>query len=51
MGNDILIDLGIGAVLRVLKNKREASKWKRAMFKVFKAIAEAYRNDADFQNL
>jgi hypothetical protein len=51
--DDILIDMGLAALLRLLKDKvpndsKTKSKWKKAMLKVFKAIGTAYSDDKDF---
>jgi hypothetical protein len=32
----------------MLKSKKDASKWRRAMLKIFRAIGEAYKNDQEF---
>lgn len=47
--NDILIDLGVAALLRVLKSKRESGKWRAALLKIFKAIAFQFNADGEFQ--
>lgn len=45
---DWLIDVAITALLRMLRDKKETSKWRRAMLKVFKAIRDAYNTDEEF---
>ncbi len=52
--NEILIDLGVSALITLLRQKIPASgeskkAYKRVMLKVFKAITAAYSDDADFQ--
>ncbi len=54
MGTDILIDLGISALITLLREKIPNSnsaknKYKRALLKVFKAIAAAYQDDSEFK--
>jgi len=46
--DDVYIDLGVSILLRVLKDTKKAQKFRRAMLKVFKAIAAAYARDAEF---
>lgn len=45
---DFYIDLGFAVLLRILKDRRETSKWRRAFLKLFDAIARAYAQDAEF---
>lgn len=52
--NDFFIDLGLTALLALLTreiptNGNTKSKWKRALLKLFKAIAVAYKDDPDFK--
>lgn len=47
--NDLLIDLGISAVLRILQVPSERTRWRRALLKVFSKIAEAYARDGEFR--
>jgi len=42
------IDIGFAVLIRLLKERRETNKWRRAFLKLFKAIADAYRNDEEF---
>lgn len=37
---DLVIDIGIAALLRILKNKRDVQKWLPAIAKVFVAIEQ-----------
>lgn len=46
--SDFLIDMSVAVLLRLLADKSAKSKWRRAMLKVFKAIASAYPRDAEF---
>lgn len=46
--DDLLIDMGITVMLRMLKDGKRARKWQRAMLKVFSAIAKAYRTEQEF---
>lgn len=46
--NDWIIDLGISALLRVLKDTKESAKWRRALLKVFRLIAIRFGNDEEF---
>lgn len=53
--NEILIDLGISALITLLRKKIPADgsskkDYKRVMLKVFKSIAEAYKDDEDFRS-
>jgi hypothetical protein len=49
--NDWIIDLGISALLRVLRDTKESNKWRRAFLKLFKLIAERFSHDEDFQEV
>ena len=54
MQNEFLIDMAISTLLALLSRvipKDGASKktWKKALLKVFKAIASAYADDDDFK--
>lgn len=46
--DEILIDIGIGAILRTLKNPAKKAALRKAMLKVFNAIKVAYAGDAEF---
>jgi len=48
MWDDFVIDMGVAALLRMLKDGKKAKKWQRAMLKVFGAIAAAYRTEQEF---
>jgi hypothetical protein len=45
---DFWIDLGIAAILRVLKDRREVKKWRPALIKVAAAINNAFADDDAF---
>lgn len=45
MLDDILINLGISAILAVVKNPAKAAKIKKALLKVKAAISAAFPND------
>lgn len=46
--DDILIDVGVAAVLSMLKSGSKAKKWRKAMLKLFAAIARTYKADEQF---
>jgi len=46
---DFLIDMGVSALLRVAADPKRASKWRRALLKVFRAIAAAFPSDPEFK--
>lgn len=53
--NSILIDLGISALITLLRkqipsNGSSKKEYKKVMLKVFKAIAEAYKDDEEFKS-
>ena len=45
---DILINLGVSALLVSIKNKDKLVKMRKVFLKVFNAIKSAYPNDAEF---
>ena len=45
---DILISVGITAILTAIKNPDKKATLRRAMLKVFRAIRTAYAGDEDF---
>lgn len=46
---DILIPLGVNAVISMLRAGKTKSKWRAAMLKVFVEIGKAFRSDEDFK--
>lgn len=38
---DLLVDIGVSALLRTLKNKKTIDQWSRALAKVYVAIHKA----------
>lgn len=46
---DILINLGISAILSAVKNPAKAATMKKALLKVRNAINAAFAGDPDFQ--
>lgn len=49
--NDFLLNQAISTLLFFLSpaNRLPVRKWKRALLKIFRAIARAFPNDEDFQ--
>jgi hypothetical protein len=47
----MIIRLGVTAMLEMLKSKANASKWRKVMLKVFRAIATQYKDDEEFQTV
>jgi len=45
---DFYVDIGFAVLLRVLRDIGPNNKWRKAFLKVFRAIAEAYKNDDEF---
>jgi Tfp pilus assembly major pilin PilA len=45
---DILITLGINAILAAIKGPQKKASLRKAMLKVFRALKVAYANDPDF---
>lgn len=45
---DFWIDMGITVLLRLLRDKTESAKWKRALLKLFTAIADRFPDDKEF---
>lgn len=43
-----MVDLAISALLHVLRDPKQSSKWRRALLKIFKAISVAFSRDGDF---
>lgn len=48
---EMIIRLGVTAMLEMLKSKANASKWRKVMLKVFRAIATQYKDDEEFQTV
>jgi len=48
---DFWLDIGIAVILRSLAGGNASDKWRPAFLKVFRAIADAYRNDAEFNKV
>lgn len=48
MLEDLLINMGISAILAAIKNQQKKAALKKAMLKVFNAIKAAYPGDPDF---
>lgn len=46
--SDFWIDIGITVLLRLLKDPNASSKWKRALLKLFTAIADRFPDDQEF---
>ncbi len=49
--SDFLIDMALSILLRVLSDQKSASKWRRALLKVFQRIAEVFRSDPEFRRV
>lgn len=49
MFEDYIINSAVGALLLMLQDSSKRSKWRKAMLKVFRAIAVAFGNDPDFR--
>jgi len=48
MFEDRLLSVGIGILIDYLRDSTKHAKWRKAMLKVFRAIADAYGNDKEF---
>ncbi len=48
---DYLIDFGVGAILRAIKNPGKKAAIRKAMAKVYRAIGAAYAGDEEFEKL
>lgn len=46
---DFWIDMGMAALMRVLKDRRELRKYRALFLKLAAAIFAAYENDAGFE--
>lgn len=46
--NDFYIDLAVSVILRVVQSGPQRNKYRKALLKIFKAIAQAYKSDAEF---
>jgi hypothetical protein len=49
MYQDILISMGVSALLMVVAERKERSKWASALAKVFWAISNASQKDPDLE--
>lgn len=47
--NDMLISMGVSALIMIARDKQGRGKWRKALLKVFREIAVAFRDDSDFQ--
>lgn len=45
---DFYIDLAVTVMLRLLSNKAESNKYRRAILKIFRAIALQFSSDQEF---
>jgi hypothetical protein len=46
---DLLINMGITALLGAIKNPKKKATFKKAFLKIFKAIWTAFGNDEEFK--
>lgn len=46
---DILINLGVSALLTAIKNPKKAEKLRKTLLKVYRAIKAAFPDDPDFE--
>lgn len=46
---DFLIDMAVGVLLRLATDAKKKAKWRKALLKVFRAIASAFPQDPDFK--
>lgn len=46
---DILINLGVGALLAILSDPSKRGRWRRAILKIFRAASVHFKDDADFR--
>ena len=44
---DFYFDIGVAVLLRVLKDRRQITKYRPALFKLFRALADAFSEDAE----
>lgn len=47
---DMLISMGINVLITLVRDPKGRGKWRKALLKVFREIAIAFRQDADFQS-
>lgn len=48
---DWVISLGISALLNVIRNNTERSRWRKALLKLFREIAVSMESDEEFQDV
>jgi hypothetical protein len=48
---DWVISLGINALLNVVRNNAERSRWRKALLKLFREIAVAMESDEEFREI
>jgi hypothetical protein len=46
---DFWIDISVAVLLRLLKDRRALNQYRPALLKVFRALADAFGADAEFQ--
>jgi hypothetical protein len=46
---DVLISLGVNAIVTIARDPKGRGKWRKALLKVFREIAKAFSADAEFQ--
>lgn len=46
---DFYIDIGAAVLLRILREGNQTNRYRRLFLKLFRAIASAYRDDAEFR--
>lgn len=47
---DWIISMAVNAMVQLARDKSSRSKWRKALLKVFREIAIAFRDDAEFQD-
>lgn len=48
MFEDLLIEVGVNQLLKMLKDSKRARKFQTVMLKVFASIARAYKTEQEF---
>ena len=48
---DWVISMGVNALVELARDPTRHSKWRKAMLKVFKEIAAAFKDDAAFEDV
>lgn len=46
--DDILIPLGVNTLVQLARDPKRRGKWRKALLKIFIAIAIAFKDDAEF---